>query len=310
MDLWDKKDSANKFFDWSDRVISRQDLKLKKILAMKKSGDNLINDDYLPTRYMLDGNECSDEWPNFQLDGYGTWLWTLSEHIKLTENNHLINKYKNSIKIAIDYLSNFWNYPNFDCWQENGERVHTATLASIYGGLKAINEYIKDENVEETVKVIKQYVLDNCLEDGRLKKCIDLAAIDANLLWTAIPFKLFEVNDLIIEKTVKAIEDNLVHNGGVHRYPEDTYYGGGEWIVLSAWLGLYYCQVKELDKAKEMLAWIESKANNKGELAEQSLEHVNNKNYISKWKSLWGEVASPVLWSHAMYLILVSNIIK
>ena len=34
---------------------------------------------YLPTRYTLDGElePEVDDWPNFQLDGYGTWLWAL-----------------------------------------------------------------------------------------------------------------------------------------------------------------------------------------------------------------------------------------
>lgn len=308
MDLWDEKDSADKFFDWTDRVISRQDSKLKKILIMKNRGDILLNEDYLPTRYMLDGNECNDEWPNFQLDGYGVWLWALSEHIKFTENIHLIEKYKKSIKIVIDYLIEFWNYPCFDCWQENGEDVHTSTLASIYGGLKAINEYVKDENVEETSNKIKKYVLDNCTENGRLKKSKDLVDIDGNLIWAVSPFKLLEVNDSIIKKTIKEIEKNLVYSGGVHRYIQDIYYGGGEWIVLSAWLGLYYCEIKELNKAKEILKWIEDKANKDGELPEQSLEHVNDKRYINQWKSLWGEVACPLLWAHAMYLILLHNI--
>ncbi|MFA9397968.1 MAG: glycoside hydrolase family 15 protein [Clostridiaceae bacterium] len=310
MDLYKKFNSSNRFFDWTNIVICRQEDKLKRILRMKTRGDILLNDDYLPTWFTLDGNECDQEWPNYQLDGYGVWLWALAQHFKITKNDNIMIKYKQSIAIAVEYLCNFWNYPCFDCWQENGETIHTATLASIYGGLNSINEYLNNSHTEKILKEIKQYVLDNNIEDGRLKKSIDVASIDASLLWTVIPFKLFEVNDLIIKKTINMIEHELVHQSGVQRYPKDTYYGGGEWIILSAWLGLYYCEVNEIDKARETLKWIESKANKSGELAEQILDNISDDSYINKWKSLWGEVASPVLWAHAMYLILLYNVKK
>ncbi|WP_243108168.1 glycoside hydrolase family 15 protein [Clostridium sp. JN-9] len=308
MDLWKRFDSSESFFEWTSNVISNQSSKLKKIIQMKKKGEILINDDYLPTRFKLDGSECGDEWPSFQLDGYGTWLWALSQHIKITKNTALLNKYNKSIKIAIDYLTDFWMDPSFDCWQENGERIHTLTLAAIYGGLKSINEFLSDENVENTKFAIKQYVIKNCIVNGRLKKCVDMDSIDSSLIWAAVPYELFDINSSEFLKTIEEIENSLVHNCGVHRYPEDTYYGGGEWIILSASLGLYYCKAKKIEKAESMLNWIESKANENGELPEQSLENVNNENYINVWESLWGKVASPVLWSHAMYLILLHNI--
>ncbi len=310
MNIWQENNSADKFFKWSHSVISKQDSKLKRILEMKKRGDILLNDDYLPTKYTLEGNESLDEWPNFQLDGYGTWLWSLSEHIRISNNIKLVDEYWKSIKIVIEYLINFWNYPCFDCWQENGEKIHTSTLAAIYGGLKAINMYIQDERLERTASLIKQYVADNCIVDERLKKCIDDDNIDGSLLWAAVPFDLFKVNDFIIENTVKEIEEKLVNNIGVHRYIGDTYYGGGEWIVLSASLGLYYCKVNQIEKAKDIIRWIEGKAKENGELGEQILEQVNDENYIKKWTSLWGDVASPVLWAHAMYLILLYYIKK
>lgn len=310
MDLYGKFNSSNKFFQWSNTVISKQADRLKKILQMKEQGSILLNDDYLPTWFTLDGEECHEEWPNFQLDGYGAWLWALSEHLMFTGDNNSIEKYKESVDISVEYLCEFWNCPCFDCWQENGEDVHIATIASIYGGLKAINKYLGDTYIEKKLEDMKQFILAKGVNEGRLKKSVTSDSVDANLIWAVIPFRLFNVNDYIVEKTVAAIEKELVHEGGVHRYPEDTYYGGGEWTILSAWLGLYYCETKQLEKARKMLEWIESKANERGELAEQVLDHVNNSLYIKKWKNLWGEVASPVLWSHAMYLVLLNSIEK
>ena len=34
----------------------------------------------LPTRFTFDGQPGSDPWWDFQLDGYGTWLWAVHAH--------------------------------------------------------------------------------------------------------------------------------------------------------------------------------------------------------------------------------------
>ena len=34
-----------------------------------------------PARFALDGSNVADDWPNFQIDGYGTWLWALGQHL-------------------------------------------------------------------------------------------------------------------------------------------------------------------------------------------------------------------------------------
>ena len=33
-----------------------------------------------PARFALDGSTVRDDWPNFQTDGYGAWIWSLREH--------------------------------------------------------------------------------------------------------------------------------------------------------------------------------------------------------------------------------------
>ena len=37
-----------------------------------------------PARFALDGSTVADDWPNFQIDGYGTWLWALGQHLLST----------------------------------------------------------------------------------------------------------------------------------------------------------------------------------------------------------------------------------
>ena len=88
---------------------------------------------------------------------------------------------------------------------------------------------------------------------------------------------------------------------GYHRHLEDDYYGGGEWPVLAGMVGWARC-LSGLD-ARPQLAWIESQAEGDGALPEQAGERLRPASYDG-WVARWGPPAVPLLWSHAMYLIL------
>jgi GH15 family glucan-1,4-alpha-glucosidase len=145
-------------------------------------------------------------------------------------------------------------------WWEEREGVHPATLACIAAGLG-------DD-------------LDLSSADERL---------DASLL--VLPFLGFGHVD---------IEELVSPGGGVHRHLEDTYYGGGEWLLLTALLGL-----ADPARAAECLAWIEAHERPEG-LPEQSQDHLLHPERYEPWVEKWGPPPSPLLWSHAMYLTLVA----
>jgi GH15 family glucan-1,4-alpha-glucosidase len=84
----------------------------------------------------------------------------------------------------------------------------------------------------------------------------------------------------------------------------DTYYGGGEWILLAGWLGWNYVENGQPGKALQLLEWIEEQAGNDGSLPEQISQHTLAPGYLPEWEQRWGPVANPLLWSHAKYLIL------
>lgn len=50
--------------------------------------------------------------------------------------------------------------------------------------------------------------------------------------------------------------------------------------------------------------WIEEQADENGYLPEQVPYHLNNEVYYPYWVNKWGNIAKPLLWSHAMYLVL------
>jgi len=87
--------------------------------------------------------------------------------------------------------------------------------------------------------------------------------------------------------------------GGVHRHPDDVYYGGGEWLLLTAMLGL-----AEPAHGEERLEWIAAHAAPDGRLPEQSHDHLLHPDRYDDWVTRWGPPPSPLLWSHAMFLTL------
>jgi GH15 family glucan-1,4-alpha-glucosidase len=129
--------------------------------------------------------------------------------------------------------------------------------------------------------------------------------VDASLLGVATPYRLLNPEDPIMRATVERIEADLHYpQGGVYRYRADTYYGGGEWLLLAAWLGWYYTEVGEGSKARTLLEWVEAQADARGDLPEQVPAHLLAPEYYDEWEARWGTVARPLLWSHAMYVVL------
>lgn len=299
--------AAERFYRWVKDAISPQAGRVERLLSRARAGEPIAPNEYLHTRYNLDGSEGREGWPNFQLDGYGAWLWGLAEHVRMAGNRGLLGELRDAVDLTIRYLTPFWPRPNYDCWEEFGDRVHPSTLACIYGGLRAINRYLGDPGVSETAALIKSAVLQHGVNDGHLVKSFGSTAVDSNLLWACTPFRLLEPDHPIMRKTVSKIEETLL-TGGLHRYREDTYYGGGEWLLLTAFLSWYYCETGRVGEAARLLDWIEARAGEDGLLPEQVPENLNRPEYYPIWLERWGEIARPLLWSHAMYLVLAEEI--
>jgi len=160
------------------------------------------------------------------------------------------------------WLDLHWGEPCVDWWEER-EGVHAVTLWCVGNGLGS--EEIRRE---------------------ALARAGD--RLDASQLFIGT------------EEIVERVERSLVSGGaGVHRHEDDTYYGGGQWLLLTAMYGL----AKPV-RAAECLAWIEAHARRNGELPEQVTDRQLHPDRYEAWIERWGEPACPLLWSHAMYLRL------
>lgn len=294
--------SAAAFHRWVGMVLRRHDAKLAALTARGLAGETVPLAEQMHTRFTVAGAESETDWTNFQLDGYGTWLWALVDHLGRGGDATLYAELRPGVARLVAYLRAFWQAPCYDCWEEFGDKVHTATLAALYGGLRAIGAY-DPALADGTPAAIRAFVLERCVFDGRLAKFIGSPLVDASLLGAATPYAMFTPDDPLLVATVARIERDL-RAGGVRRYVDDTYYGGGEWLLLAAWLGWYYAEAGEPARAQALLAWVAAQATGDGYLPEQICTTCLSPAHYQPWVARWGEVASPLLWSHAMYLIL------
>jgi len=303
MDLIGEHASAARFHDWAAMAINRRASVVQRVVEQVKANQPLGGLDYLHTRYTMDGDDATpNEWPNFQLDGFGTWLWSLGEHLNLA-GEPLSETWVCAAGLVADYLTALWQQPCYDCWEENPDELHLHTLAAIYSGLKAHTRFTGGVH-QKTLQAIEAFVLERSRTEGYFAKFAGSNLVDASLLGLATPYRLVEPEDPLMLKTVSHIEHSLIQGGGVHRYPTDSYYGGGEWVLLAGWLGWYFAEVGKYEQAKVMLEWMERQADVNGFLPEQVPANLNSPNSYEPWVNRWGPIAKPLLWSHAKYIIL------
>jgi isomaltose glucohydrolase len=301
--------SPSAFHDWVDGVVTARRERIDAVVAAARSGQPVDPATCLPTRYTLAGEDGAEGWWDFQLDGYGTWLWALQRHLKRTGAD--ARRYAAGVELTVRYLCALWHVPCYDWWEEHSDQVHVSTLASIQAGLAAAltldcvpAELAADAG--RTVTDVAALIAGAGTVDNRLRKWLGSTAVDGSLLAAVAPFGI--VNDVVSTATVAAVEKDIVRDHGVHRFRADVFYGGGRWPVLAGLLGECYLRLGRRDDAVEQLAWIAGTADADGRLPEQVSDQLLAPASYQTWVDRWGTVARPLLWSHAAYLALAAEL--
>jgi GH15 family glucan-1,4-alpha-glucosidase len=307
MDAAGRPESAAAFHGWVAGVLDAQAPRIREIIGKLASGQALRGEDMLPTRYTLAGEPepvVDDAWPNFQLDGYGTWLFALHQHTGGSLPDHL----RDAVAIAADYLAASWRLPCYDYWEESGDRQHTSTLAAIAAGLRAAGRLLGRPELEGTAAEVLDFVWGWCVRDGSFVKGPDDTRVDASLLSLAVPFGLVGPANPVMIATVDRLRGELLSpTGGVYRYLGDTYYGGNPWLLLTAWFGWYLRLSGDEDGYLAARDWVVRQAADDGKLGEQILTEPQHEERIAEWVERWGPVANPLLWSHAKFILMESG---
>ncbi len=303
-------ESASRFHQWVAQIVLQRSGKIELLIAKKLDGIEIPPDEHLHCRYTVDGEEASETWTNFQLDGYGTWIWALK---RFKDAGQIVTKDQvAAVELLIPYLANFWSEPSFDWWEESFGYQHVSTLGSIAAGLKSCSTWssISSSNAHTAQKIsdeITQYISNFGQVEGRLAKWIGGDGLDGSLASLVAPFKILESSSEVVNRTILTIEEQLGRLG-TYRHKEDVYFGGGRWIILSAFLGLAHVELGHLEIAEEILEWISTTVDENLNLPEQLASPPLHPQFQQEWINRWGVPANPLLWSHAMFLKLLAAI--
>jgi GH15 family glucan-1,4-alpha-glucosidase len=297
------------FHRWVTATLLKHRAKIRRTIESARTGVLPPAAECLHSRFTLIGDEVPGNWGHHQLDGLGTWLWALCQHQRLAGDQPLPAQAREAALLARDYLAALWRFPCSDCWEEHEDRIHPYTLGALYAGMHALSQALGDPAAEQTAGEIRAFLLERAVQSGRWTKSIGDHQVDSSLIGLAVPYSVLPIADPVTRATLREIDRQLGRpGGGYRRYPADTYYGGGEWLLLAAWRGWAACEAGDLARAREIRAWIESQATPGDELPEQTHGCMNAPEYYPTWVEQWGEPASPLLWSHAQYVILCQAI--
>jgi len=300
MDVVGQSASAAAFHTWVATTLAPLDDHVRSLIRTRDEEGRVDHDRMLPARFRVDGRAERDGWPDFQLDGYGQWLWSLERHV--WAGGDFDERLRLAASTVADYLATFWNEPCFDAWEEGRTQHHGSTLASAAAGLRAATRLL-GASYEPAATASWRFVQERCVMHGHFTKRFANPAVDASLVWLATPFDLVSDSDETFTKTLAKIERELIVDGGVHRYLADTFYGGGAWNLLTAGLAWHHARSGRQGRARELLAWIESTRASDGALPEQVPTRRTDRWFHHYWSERWGPSASPLSWSHAMVIL-------
>jgi GH15 family glucan-1,4-alpha-glucosidase len=308
LDLAGEHDASSRYHQWVTRAVNGIAQTIEHAIAVHERGDDLSPLEMPPARFALDGTTVVDDWPNFQIDGYGTWLWSLGQHLKLTGRTETPNEYLDAVDRVARYLVTFSFSPCYDVWEENGEAVHTSTLACVYGGLLAASEMLGDELYLDCAATVKARLHGDAERHGYFVKSSENDDVDASSLWLETPFGVVEPDDKHFAATVALIEERLTLNGGIRRYATDVYFGSGAWPVLTGSLGWHYANLGDREAAEQCRTWIFEHFDGAGQLGEQFGGEDRDHVHYREWVLRWGAPAKDLMWSHAMYIVLCASL--
>src|SRR5258705_9529117 len=103
--------SAEAFLGWCARVLVDRRAQVETLIARRTAGETMLPDEFLHTRFTLDGRDSDAAWENFQLDGYGAWLWALGAHRR--RHGRPVAQFLDGASLSARYVIAFHEYPSF-----------------------------------------------------------------------------------------------------------------------------------------------------------------------------------------------------
>lgn len=261
-------------------------------------------------------------------------VFALWQHYLVSKDLEFIEElYKPLIEKIAEFLINFRNpdthlpLPSYDLWEEK-IGVSTYTCCAVYGGLIAasnFSELLGKRNhmrrYREAAKEVKAAMINYLYsqemasfiryietEDGQIKQ---RNIIDASSLFGIWYFDVLTASDHLFLNTVKAIKSKLTNPGqigGIIRYENDNYFKDTDlsnpWFITTMWEALRLLKKPDfspddLKEVERVIDWVVQYMYPSGVLSEQLNPH-----------SGIARSATPLAWSHAVYIDLILEYLK
>lgn len=246
-------------------------------------------------------------------------LYMLGEYWRATQDRTFIeNFYHTFTEPCASFLVGFIDdatglpHASYDLWEQIFI-TSTYTVSTVIGGLEAAAEMadvcertedaLRYRRVADKVRerMDSLYHQDRFFRKGLLLQENGKIAYDDRLdissLYGPHMFAGLSMDDPRMQSTLKAVEERLLNStpiGGVVRYEHDGYflaktqYPGNPWIVCTMWLAQYYLDMRQAEKAEQLVRWALDRAYPSGALSEQFDPETG-----------FALGVTPLVWSHA-----------
>src|SRR5258708_20127015 len=106
-------------------------------------------------------------------------------------------------------------------------------LGAVSAGLDSAQRLVGDDRWRVAADDVRGELLARYVSAGRFKRGANDLRLDGSLAWLAVPFGVVAADDPLMQATAEGIRRELTGpEGGVYRFRGDTYFGGGEWLLL------------------------------------------------------------------------------
>lgn len=326
LDLAGYPNLTRKFFDFCNRIAHK--------------------DGYFLQKYNSDGTVASGwhaAWDIYgkkqlvpiQEDETALVIWALWEHYKKYRDIEFVHRlYRNLVVKCADFMVGFRHeklnlpFPSWNLWEDR-RGIHTFTVASVIGGLRAAANFsrlfaeteraeIYETAADEFTESMRKHLYSR--ERGHFLRSLQFhgdehyepdAGVDASM-FGIFYFGVFDIDDEMVKKTMRAIEKSLWVKGkigGIARFENDGYMRvsndvtGNAWYICTLWLADYRIAVakkkSDLKGVIEILEWTVKNALASGVLAEQV--HPFDGSPVS---------VAPLTWSHSTFVATVRNYLR
>ncbi len=317
LDWLGDRHSARKFFDFCNRVITKDGYLMHKYRADASLGSSWHG-------YVVNGHP---ELP-IQEDETALLLWALWEHWLVSKDLEYIDSMYNSFiqkaaTFLVSYRDPYTGLPksSYNLWEEKFG-VHTYTASTVYAGLKVAarfaemlgkerSEHNFDKVAEEMREAIIKHLYDE--EHGYFYRSLSVdekgtvtydKTMDSSSAYGIFQFGVLPPLDPRLVRAVNLTKERLTIKtpvGGMARYEGDQYYRsavdvpGNPWFITTLWYTQHAISIAmndhDLDIVRADLNWVERNTLHSGILSEQLNPYTREQ-----------VGAAPLTWSHAEYL--------